>query len=434
MDKINENLEKFLMPIAGRIGSNKILLSVRDGIILAMPLIIIGSLFMIISSFPIASWENWLKETGYADYLINITNGSFGIVSLIASFGVASTMARQYNTDGVGAGIISLSSFIIATPDLIKSAGKDTLRGLPYSYVGSQGLFVAIIIGLVTGYVFQWFINHNIQIKMPDSVPPAVSRSFSSLIPGFCLLTFWGLIYLVLDFAGTNIHEIIIKVVGGPLSLLGATLGGTIVAIILNSLFWFVGINGGDAFNNILVPTWLQNSGANWTAFQAGTVASDLPHIVTYPFMYNFVYLGGGGATLGLVIVIALMARRKNASQVTKTMAPLTLVPGIFNINEPAIFGMPLVLNLQLLIPFVLAPVVNALIAYSAMATGIVPKTIGATIPWTMPPIISGFLATRSIRGSILQIVCIVLNIFIYYVFYSAYEKTLLKQENQANK
>lgn len=434
MDKINEWLEKYLMPIAGRIGSNKILLSVRDGVTLAMPLIIIGSIFMIISSFPIASWENWLKETGYAAYLTNITNGSFGIVALIASFGVANSMARQYNTDGVSAGVISLSSFIIATPDLVKTVGEDALHGVPYTYVGSQGLFVAIIIGLLTGYVFQWFINHNIQIKMPDSVPPAVSRSFSALIPGLCLLTFWGLIYLILDFVGINIHEIIIKVIGGPLSLLGATLGGTIVAIILNSLFWFVGINGGDAFNNILVPTWLQNSDINWTAFQAGTAASELPHIVTYPFMYNFVYMGGGGATLGLVIVIALTARRKNTSQVTKTMAPLTLVPGIFNINEPAIFGIPLVLNLQLLIPFVLAPVVNAVVSYGAMATGIVPKTIGATIPWTMPPIISGFLATRSIKGSILQIVCILLDICIYYVFYRAYEKTLLKEETQVNK
>ena len=144
--------------------------------------------------------------------------------------------------------------------------------------------------------------------------------------------------------------------------------------------------------------------------------------------MDNFVYIGGGGATLGLVIVVAMIARRKNTSKRSKIMAPLTLTPGLFNINEPTMFGLPVVLNITLLLPFILAPMVNALIAYTAMASGLVPITYVAA-SWTMPPIISGFLATGSIMGSLLQVVIIIVDILLYLPFYSTLEKTFLKDE-----
>lgn len=141
--------------------------------------------------------------------------------------------------------------------------------------------------------------------------------------------------------------------------------------------------------------------------------------------------MGGGGATIGLVIVIALIARRKRASQLTKAMVPLTLTPGIFNINEPAMFGLPIVMNFSLLIPFILAPMANAIISYSAMASGLVATTTGIAVSWTMPPVLSGFLTTGgSISGSILQIVCIAVDVAIYWFFYQAVEKKNLELES----
>ena len=171
------------------------------------------------------------------------------------------------------------------------------------------------------------------------------------------------------------------------------------------------------------------NSDANRLIFQADATAK-LPNIITEPFMDNFVYIGGGGATLGLVIVIAIVARRKRASQISKMMAPLTLTPGIFNINEPAMFGLPIVMNFSLLIPFVLAPIANAVISYTAMASGLVATTTGIAVSWTMPPIISGFLTTGGhISGSILQIVLILVDIAIYWFFYQSVEKKNLELE-----
>lgn len=417
-------LEEKMLPVAAKVSGNKVLIAIRDGITLAIPLIVVGSLFMVVSNFPVEAWTTMLTDTGISPYLGKITDGSFNIMALVAAFGVANSYAKQRDVDGVSAGIISLSGFLILTPFI---STKDDGNGIPMNYMGSKGLFVAIIVGIISALIFAWFIKRDIRIKMPDAVPPAVAQSFSALIPGAAILTLWGIVLAVFTVIGfPNIHDVLMTVLGGPLSLLGATLPGTCIVVLLNSAFWFLGIHGGNIVNTPFQPIWLMNAQENLAATQAGEAAK---HIVTSPFMDNFVYMGGGGATLGLVIVVAVIALRKNSSSMTKTMAPLTLTPGLFNINEPAMFGLPIVLNIQLLIPFLLAPVVNVIVSYLAMASGIVPLTTGVVVSWTMPPVLSGFLTTNSIMGSVLQIVCIALDVLVYLPFYLSVEKKNLADE-----
>ena len=432
MKRMNEILEEKMLPIAAKLGNNKVLIAIRDGITLSMPLIIIGSLFLVIASFPIEAWTNWLTEMGIDTYLWKGVDSSFGLMGLVASFGVAYSFARQHKLDGVSAGIIALSSFIVVTPFVTGEAGA----GIPVGYMGSKGLFVAMVLGIISSLIFKWFIQHDIQIKLPEAVPPAVSRSFSALIPGAVIITLWLVIFAIIDRVGlVNIHDLLGKILGGPLGLLGNNIFGTLFAILLNSLFWFVGIHGGNVVNSILNPIWLMNSDANRLIFQADKMA-DLPNIITMQFIDNYVFMGGGGATIGLVIVIAIIARKKKASKISKTMAPLTLTPGLFNINEPTMFGLPIVMNISLLIPFILAPMANAIISYAAMATGLVAKTTGIAVSWTMPPIISGFFTTGGhISGSILQLVCIVVDVLRYWFFYKAVEKQnlILESEEENN-
>lgn len=427
MKKLNGVIEEKMMPIAAKLGANKILISIRDGITLSMPLIIIGSLFLVIASFPIKAWTDWLTAIGIDGYLWKGVDSSFGLMGLVASFGIANSLASQYKVDGISAGIIALSSFIVVTPFVKGEAGA----GIPVGYMGSKGLFVAMVLGIISALIFKWFIQKNISIKLPDAVPPAVSRSFSALIPGAVIITLWLVVFAIVDrVAIGNIHDLLGTVLGVPLGLLGDNIFGTVFVILLNSLFWFVGIHGGNVVNSILQPIWLMNSDANRLIFQADQTAQ-LPHIITQQFMDNFVFIGGGGATIGLVIVIAIIARRKRASKITKTMAPLTLTPGIFNINEPAMFGLPVVMNISLLVPFILAPIANAVIAYFSMASGLVATTTGIAVSWTMPPIISGFLTTGGhISGAVLQIVCIIVDIAIYWFFYKAVEKENLELES----
>lgn len=432
---LNAFVNKHIMPVAAKIGSFKPLIAVRDGIAMAMPLIIVGSLFMIINAFPAPGWTDWLNKTAVhgtsiAQILGKITNGSFGIMGLIAAFGIAWSYANQHKTDGVSAGIISASVFFILTSSIM-SGDKVPVEGFPYAYLGSRGLFVAIIFGLISGWIFQWFINHNIQIKMPATVPPAVSKSFSALIPDAVIIAIAGCVYWLFTWAGWgNIHDVIMNILAKPLGALGDTLGGTIVSIILLSLFWFVGIHGGNVVNTAMQPIWLMQTDANRVLNQAGHL--DLAHgghIITQPFIDNFVYMGGGGATIGLVLCIGYLVWRKRASKQNQVLAPLTIVPGLFNINEPTMFGLPVVMNLLLIIPFMIAPIVNAITTYLAMNFGLVPLCNGTVIPWTMPPIISGFLATGSIAGSILQIINIILDILIYLPFISALNKRQIVEE-----
>lgn len=423
---MNKFLNEKLMPVASKMASNKFLIAIRDGITLAMPLLIIGSLLMVIATgFAIPPLEKWLGDMGIATYLWKGSDSSFGLIGLVASFGIAYSLTKQYNVDGVPSGIVSLSTFILVTPFVTGEAGN----GMPTTYMAAQGLFVAIVLGLINGWVYQWFINHNIQIKMPDSVPPAVSKSFSAILPGATLIVGWLIVYGVLDaFKLPNLHMIAKTVLGTPLGLLGNNIIGVVILVMCCSGLWFVGLHGGNIVNKIMEPIWLTNLGENAEAFKAG---ENLQHIFTTPFIDNFVYIGGAGATIGLVLALAWMARRKNASKQAKTLTPITVVPGLFNINEPTMFGIPVVLNILLLIPFVVAPVVNLIISYLSMASGLVPLTYTAH-GWTTPPVISGFLATGSIRASILQIILVVADILLYLPFVAAVEKRFKADEEQA--
>lgn len=423
---MNKFLNEKLMPVASKMASNKFLIAIRDGITLAMPLLIIGSLLMVIATgFAIPPLEKWLGDMGIATYLWKGSDSSFGLIGLVASFGIAYSLTKQYNVDGVPSGIVSLSTFILVTPFVTGEAGN----GMPTTYMAAQGLFVAIVLGLINGWVYQWFINHNIQIKMPDSVPPAVSKSFSAILPGATLIVGWLIVYGVLDaFKLPNLHMIAKTVLGTPLGLLGNNIIGVVILVMCCSGLWFVGLHGGNIVNKIMEPICLTNLGENAEAFKAG---ENLQHIFTTPFIDNFVYIGGAGATIGLVLALAWMARRKNASKQAKTLTPITVVPGLFNINEPTMFGIPVVLNILLLIPFVVAPVVNLIISYLSMASGLVPLTYTAP-GWTTPPVISGFLATGSIRASILQIILVVADILLYLPFVAAVEKRFKADEEQA--
>lgn len=422
MEQKGNFLESKLLPIAAKLSANKGLVAIRDGITMSMPLIIIGSIFMIIASFPAPGWETFLGEIGVSGYLWKGVDSSFGLVGLISAFGIAYSFANQYEVDGVSAGIIALSSFIVVTPFVSGDAGA----GISVGLVGARGLFVAIILALVSGWIYQLFITNNVEIKMPNSVPPAVAKSFSAIIPGAVIVTLWLVVFGFLDKMGLpNLHDVMGVVLGKPLGLLGNNIIGTLFVVAFNSIFWFLGIHGGNVVNSIMKPIWLANLDANVAAAKAGEV---LQHIITEPFMDNFVYIGGGGATIGLVIAIAYYARKKNTSLRTKALAPITLVPGMFNINEPTMFGLPIVLNLLLIAPFIIAPMLNALVAYFAMKLGLVPLT-HAVATWTMPPIISGFLTTGSIAGSLLQVGLIIMDILLYLPFFAMVEKGFKKEE-----
>ncbi|GAA0068215.1 PTS sugar transporter subunit IIC [Clostridium perfringens] len=406
--------------IAAKISNQRHLISLRDGMATAMPLIIVGSVFMLIANFPIESFSNWLSIIGLADFLNKATNATFGIVGLVVTFAVSYHLSKQYGVDRLSVSMISLSSFVLLTPILKADNGN----GFPLKYLGTSGLFVGIIVAIITTEIFTFLIRKNFVIKMPDTVPPNVSRAFSSIIPGLFIITFWFLILILFQYLGINdIHILISNTVEKPLGLLTKTLPGILLVIFIQCFFWMFGIHGAQVTGPILEPLLLHNSDINRLAYQAG---QELPNIITYEFLYNYVFSGGAGCVMALAILTFFFSKSKE----NKTLGNLSIAPVSFQVAEPILFGFPTILNIRMAIPFVLAPIVTTVITYYSMYFGLVAKPVGAVIPWTTPPIIAGFLASGGkISGAVIQVVTIFINILIYYPFFKMDDKSKLKNE-----
>ncbi|MBM7655659.1 PTS cellobiose transporter subunit IIC [Neobacillus cucumis] len=434
MNRFMSILENTIMPVAGKLAAQRHLQALRDGIILAMPMIIIGSIFLILGYLPIPGYADFMARTFGDQWLAKLsypTDATFNMMGLIAAFGIAYRLAEKYNLDGITSGVISLCAFLLATPfnvPFTPEGAKTVVEvggAIPVAYMGSKGLFVAILIGLFSTEVYRFIVKKNIVIKMPDGVPPAVSKSFVALIPGLAvILIIWVIRLIVEHFGISSIHDIVALVLGKPLGLLGGSLWGMIISILLMQILWAAGLHGANIVGGVMGPIWLAATGDNMAAYKAG---HELPHIITQQFVDVFVNIGGSGATFGLVVIMLMWSKSLQMKQLGK----LALPPGFFMINEPITFGMPIVMNAIMVIPFFLAPIVNAILAYVGMDLGLVAKPAGIAIPWTTPPIIGGYLATGGhISGSIMQLINMVADFLIYLPFYKMWDKQLYNQEN----
>ncbi|HHP1049160.1 PTS cellobiose transporter subunit IIC [Bacillus cereus] len=426
-------LEKYVMPVAGKVAEQRHLQAIRDGIILTMPFLIIGSFFLIISALPIPGYnefmaglfgENWQRALGYP------VSATFNIMALIAVFGIAYRLGEYYKVDALASGALSLVTFLLATPFqvayIIPSTKESVLveGAIPAALMGSQGLFVAMIIALISTELYRFIVQKKIIIKMPETVPPAVTRSFAALVPGFIVVTvIWILRLIIENTSFGSIHNIVGQILQEPLSVLGASLWGAIIAVILVHVLWSCGIHGATIVGGVMSPVWLSLMDQNRVAFQAG---QDVPNTITAQFFDLWIYMGGSGATLALVVGMLLFAR----SQQLKSLGRLSIAPGIFNINEMVTFGMPIVMNPLLLIPFILVPVVLIIVSYFAMEWGWVARPSGAAVPWTTPILFSGYLGSGGkISGVILQLVNFALAFFIYLPFLKIWDKQKLAEE-----
>ncbi|MGX6443242.1 PTS cellobiose transporter subunit IIC [Neobacillus sp. K501] len=438
MAKFTQMLEDKVMPVAGRIAGQKHLQALRDGIILTMPLIIIGSIFLILGFLPIKGYPEFMASTfgdAWLTKLLYPVNASFDIMALIAGFGIAYRLAEHYKVDALNAGAISVAAFILATPYFTlftpEGASEAVQVGgvIPMALLGSKGLFVAMIIAMLSTEIYRFIIQKNIVIKMPDGVPPSVSKSFVALFPAFfVILVVWVIRLIIENTSFENLHNVIGQLLQEPLSVLGGSLIGGLIAVFLVQLLWSTGLHGATIVGGVMGPIWLAATDANRVAFTAG---EDIPNIITQQFIDIFIYMGGSGATFTFALMMLFMAK----SQQSKQLGRLAIGPGIFNINEPITFGAPIVMNPLLIIPFILAPLALCITTYIGMSTGFAPKTAGVAVPWTTPPIIGGYLATGgNWRGALMQIINLAVSFAIYYPFFRMWDKQNYQVESGANK
>lgn len=424
MKKVIEFLEKYFVPFAGRLGSQRHLVAIRDGFATIMPLITVGALAVLVNNLPIPIFQSFMTNLfgkSWTSLGGNVWNGSFAVMSLLVAITVSYNLARSYDANGLGAVIVTFASLIT----LYSSSAKDW--AIPFAYLGAQGLFVALITALVATELFiRLMRNPKLVIKMPDSVPPAVSKSFASLFPAMIVLVIFAAFKcLTVALGCPDIHDAVFKSIQAPLQGLSDSLPSALLVVFLVHLLWFFGLHGTNILLPITSALFIPAINDNIKAFTAHAAA---PHIVTSSFFDAFVYMGGAGTSLCLLIAIFMVAKR----QENKSIAKLGIGPAVFNINEPILFGVPLVLNPIYIIPFILTPLVDTLISYFAIASGLVPRTI-SMMPWTTPPIIGGFLVTASWRGALLAIVNIVVGVVLYLPFVALSEKEAGKLESVSN-
>ncbi|KFD25336.1 PTS cellobiose transporter subunit IIC [Yokenella regensburgei] len=427
-------IERYVMPAALKIAGQKHVLSVRDGIILNMPFMLIGSFFLIFAYLPIPGYPEMMTHLFgdvWREKMLYPVKATYDIMALISSFGIAYRLAEKYRTlDPLSAGAMSLVAFVMTIPQHtlfapVNGAAAQVVKGvIPVNLVGSQGLFVAIVIALLSTEIYRFVAGRNLVIRMPEGVPPAVAKSFLALVPGFCVLAVVLALRLLVEASPFgDINSMIATIIGIPMHHVGGTLPGMIISVILIGILWTLGLHGDAIVLVFIQPVWLSNMSENLTEFQNG---QPIPHIITQQFYDLWIAPGGTGALLGLVIFMLVRSRSQQMKQLGKIAAPGAL----FNISEPMVFGIPLVMNPYFFLPFILTPVLLVIVSYTAMATGLVAPPAGIALPFTTPIFISGYLATGGhISGTVLQVVNLGISLVVYYPFFRVWDRLKLKEE-----
>ncbi|MDQ6662051.1 MAG: PTS transporter subunit EIIC [Chloroflexota bacterium] len=421
IERSSDLFERYLVPPLGALASSIYLQAVRDAfIIFTLPLIIAGSLFLIIANPPIPALVPIVAP--YQAAILVPFQLSFGLMAIFLAFGVAHSLAQYRRTEPVQPGILAMVLFLVAS---IPVTDLTNLRlGDVLPYLGGQGLLVAIIIGIITTEVMYRFRQSRFVIRLPKSVPKNVTRAFEALVPTFLLLTLvWALEWFVSSHTvimdGRTYQltiPMVLMEVFKPLVVVQDSYPAALLEIILMMLLWSVGIHGMNVVTAIAAPFWFTTLASNAVAGGHG--------IVTEPFFHIFAHLGGSGATWPLVIY---MLRSRSAQ--LRTVGKVAFGPAIFNINEPVTFGVPMALNPIMMIPFVLVPVVIVTINYIVFAIGLVHVPI-VIQPFTVPLGISGFVATGGdFKGSLLQFFDLAVSALLYYPFFKAWEHILIARE-----
>lgn len=423
MSKLFNTLEEKTMPIVEAVSNNRILMAVRDGLVLCMPLMIVGSMALVISDFPLPAFQDFMVSIfgeSWSWWSGVISSSTTGLVAIFTTFGVGYSLAKSYEVDPLPVGMISVAAYFILLIQIEEGTGFSAAD------FGAQGLFSGMITAIIAAMIYVKVLKKNLVIKMPPSVPASISRSFTALIPTAIILPLFLLIryvFMLTPYQSTN--EFILNVLQIPLLGVGTSLIGTeITAGFFNTFFWIFGIHGTLIVQSVMQPIWDAAKYANLAAHQAGLA---IPYIVTTEYLDHFVFLGGSGITLPLCFMLTFKAKSKQLKELGK----LALVPSIFNINEPLIYGLPIVMNPILAIPFFITPMLSILISYSAMAMGLVGSPTGVAIPFTTPALIGGFLITGDIKVAILQLLILCMAAVIYFPFFRILDRRCVKEEQQ---
>lgn len=420
-------VDKFTM-IASKMGNEIHLRSLRDAFATIMPLYILAGLAVLVNN-TIFLWilsGDALTNAQYWGTLI--VNGTLNISSLLIAPLVGYMLAKNRGFDNpISAALIALATLVVMMPNMVSITpdGADqavmATGALTFSNIGTQAMFAGVIIGLLATEVFLWVSSiEKLKIDLGDNIPPSVAKSFNVLIPFILVMAGFAIVSTLLNVAGTNLIQLITNLIQEPLRTVTTGLVGCVILYSLGNFLWLLGIHQSVIYGSILEPLLIVNMTQNMAAYAAGQA---IPNIINVAFVPAFGMMGGSGSTICLLIATFLVGRNK----ATKSVSKMAFVPGIFNINEPVIFGYSIVYNISLIIPFILVPAMGIIIGYLATALNLM-NTCVVYIPWTTPVLLSGYLATAGdVRAILVQLLILVLGVLIYIPFVKINDAVMAK-------
>lgn len=413
IERTTKTIEEKIAPPLIKIAENRYIDAIQKSFMSFMPLLIIGSFFILLAALPIPGWDKLVAPI--VNKLWGAESSLFGLMSIGIVLGVGYYLSSYYHkkdseVDPFSGALITLFCFLILYPVGVNSKGASFI---PADNLGSTGIFAAIIVAIITVEIYRFLINKRITVKMPEGVPPMVAGAFTALIPGFVAITMWWFVRQILNI---DIPVLIMNAFK-PLVAAGSSVYAQGMAFLIDRLLWFVGIHGTNVVTSVMEPIWTQMLAGNVAAAKAGLPA---PNIVTEQFLNVFV-------RVSFLPLIILMMRSKVKRY--RTLGKLALPAAIFNIAEPILYGLPVVLNPLLFVPWVVGYMFVFIFNYIIVAIHLVPVPY-IMVPWTMPGPIAAFLGTGgSIGAALLSAASYVIMGFIWYPFFKALEKKTLKEE-----
>lgn len=415
-----QKLESIFLPLSDKLARNRYLSAIRDGFIAILPIMIVGSFFVLINNVfigPNGYMNKWfglellkLTELGGA-----IAPAAMNLMAVLLTFTTAKALSEHYGDTTAIVPAVAVVSLFTLTPLVF-----DGDLGIEYVntyYTGAAGMFTSFIAAIATVELTRMFSTVKaFIIKMPDSVPTAIAKSFNKLIPVTLTLIVFGVVRMITNSIGMPLLDLVFNLIQTPFTNLVSSGFGLTVIYILYMLLWGLGIHTAFIFNPILEPIYLTSLAANEAAHAAG---APMTHIITKPFLDSVAFMGGAGNMLALVVAIFIVSKRSDY----KSIAKLGMVPGLFNISEPVMFGLPVVMNPILIIPMILVTLSGLLIGVVSTSIGFMGHTY-ILIPWTTPPILSAFLATGgNWQAAVTAAVIFVVSVIIYMPFVSIMNK-----------
>lgn len=412
-----QSVQRKVQPVINKISNNRYLKAIMGGMMTAFPATMVGALASLVKSFPIAPYQDFIKLHGIDKFLQLPITFTTNFLAVIFVFCIASSLAETFDEKGTIPGVLALISFFIITPTQSVESIMGEAAIIPMDWLGAAGIFSAIIVALVTARIYVFVVRNGWTIKMPDSVPPFIKESFASLIPGLIIIPIFIIIAAIFSVTSYgNIHQVIYSLLQTPLQNLGGNIGALIIVALVSQLLWAFGIHGTMVAFSVMMPIWSALDVAQLSAYSSG---KPLPNIVGLSFFMIYTF---GGTVLGLNILM-LKAKSKRF----KTLGKLSIVPGIFGITEPIIFGTPLVLNPIFILPFVFGNLISLTVGYIATVMNIVPAPAGVGV-MGMPIFIQGLLQ-GSWKIGVLQLALVLLWIVIWYPFFRIADNKAFMEE-----